>query len=567
MIKRLIALILASVSLLFSAVGCAEKNSAPKFTETETAPITQPNTPSSTTKTEETTEAETTEAITTTEEVTTEPPKPSCFLISLTVDKNKNKNMCESLTAVIEDGKAIFTVIAPTDSFTLKNAIVDVEADAATVEFSSANNGGKVNLTDNCYITLTDNDGLTKQYEIIVEYSGNVIPVISIDTEEGKGIVSKEEYIDAMVTIDAEGVNGWYLPEGFASLEPTRAEIKGRGNSTWGWAKKPYKLKFYNKTEVLGMAEAKKWILLANYADYSLIRNFVAHETSKVLSHELCPLSQYPVNVFLNGVYIGVYTIGEDRDISENRIDLPKDNGEADTSFLIEIGGVEDDDQYGLTALHTDLVRYCSIEYPEDDKIIKEQANFIIDYVKKANSAVKTLNGYENYIDVDYLIDWFISTELFYNLESCFRRSCFIMKESGGLLKMGPIWDYDLAMGNLYNDFGDYTSWANLSQKHEYIDDNWMCYLMKDPAFKAKLKLRWDEAKDDLLEKALYCVDEMGKTLSVSAEYNFKVWNVLGKRAVSPQPKSITKYKTYQSHIQYIRDFIVNRWSWMDNNI
>jgi DNA gyrase/topoisomerase IV subunit A len=75
-----------------------------------------------------------------------------------------------------------------------------------------------------------------------------------------------------------------------------------------------------------------------------------------------------------------------------------------------------------------------------------------------------------------------------------------MMKESGGLLKMGPIWDYDLAMGNLYNDFGDYTSWANLSQKHEYIEDNWLCYLMNDPPSREKLKARWDEVKDELLE-------------------------------------------------------------------
>ena len=225
---------------------------------------------------------------------------------------------------------------------------------------------------------MTDENGLTKSYDVVIEYASDIIPVISINTDEGKSIVSKEEYINATVTIDASGVDGWFLPEGFESLEPTRAEIKGRGNSTWDWPKKPFKLKFFNKTEVLGMAEAKKWILLANYADYSLIRNYVAHETSKVLSNELCPLSQYPVNLFLNGEYLGVYTIGEDRDISEDRINLPKNNGEPDTSFLLEIGGSESDDIYGLTYLHTSLVRYCSIEYPDDDKITKEQADFII---------------------------------------------------------------------------------------------------------------------------------------------------------------------------------------------
>ena len=153
--------------------------------------------------------------------------------------------MCESLTAIIDGNTVTFTVIAPTDSFSLENATVDVTANAAKVEFSSINWDGKVDLTD-CLITLTDENGLTKSYDIVIEYASDIIPVISINTDEGKSIVSKEEYINATVTIDASGVDGWFLPEGFESLEPTRAEIKGRGNSTWDWPKKPFKLKFFN---------------------------------------------------------------------------------------------------------------------------------------------------------------------------------------------------------------------------------------------------------------------------------------------------------------------------------
>jgi len=132
---------------------------------------------------------------------------------------------------------------------------------------------------------------------------------------------------------------------------------------------------------------------------------------------------------------------------------------------------------------------------------------------------------------------------------------------------MGPLWDYDLAMGNLYNDFGRYDIWACLAQEYEYIGDNWMCYLMNDSSFRANLKARWDEVKDELLATALDRIDRMSETLAPSAECNFTVWNILGTRAVAAQPRSIVNLKTYEDNVKYIRDFVQNRWNWMDNNI
>lgn len=496
----------------------------------------------------------------------TEPAESPCSLLSVTVSKEKNRNMCASLAGVIDESSVTFNVSAPTDSFSLRNAVIDFESDGISVEFSPRSMDGSVDLlSPECTCTVTNSQGLFRVYDINVIFE-STIPTVSIDTVSGQDIVSKEDYTDAVIRIDCVGADSSYLPTGFDSLDTTAVQIRGRGNSTWDWDKKPYKLKFPEKTEILGMAEAKKWTLLSNYADYSLIRNYVAMEATKVLSRSLCPYSQYPVNLFLNGEYQGVYTIGEDHEVKKNRIDLPKDNGEADTSFLLEIGGYNDEDVWDATCFTVGLVRFCSIEYPEDT-LTAEQSAFIIDYCKKADAAVQNLNGYEEYIDVDSLVDWFISTELFYNLESCFRRSCFMTKEPGGKLTMGPVWDYDLALGNLYNDFGQYEKWAHLTQSNGYIEDNWFCYLLKDPAFVARLKARWNEVKDDLLATALSKTDHMGTLLSTSAKYNFIKWDILGTRAVPPQPWSITGLKTYEDNVAYIRSFITNRWNWMDSEL
>jgi hypothetical protein len=132
---------------------------------------------------------------------------------------------------------------------------------------------------------------------------------------------------------------------------------------------------------------------------------------------------------------------------------------------------------------------------------------------------------------------------------------------------MGPIWDYDLAMGNLYNDFGQYSTWAHLTQANGYIEDNWYVYLLTDPAFLSRLKDRWNTAKDELLSTALQCIDRMEQTLSPSAAYNFARWDILGTRAVPPQPWSVTELKTYEDQISYIRNFIVSRWSWINSQL
>lgn len=575
-----IYLLFALLCVLFLSSGC---NTAAEITDSTPLPPSYSDSTAdqsqSADETESITESEVatdpdselpteTETETETEMTVPAPSESECRITSFIVPADKNPNMCESIIGKISDNIITLEICAPTDTFSLLTAYVDIATDAASYTLSGGS-ASSVDLISNggCTCTLTDANGLSRTYQIVVEYSGSTIPVISIRTDSGNAVTSKDNYIGAVISIDTSGTDGWFLPEGFESLEPTEVQIKGRGNSTWEWDKKPYKLKFESKTAVLGMEKAKKWVLLANYADYSLMRNYVAMEASKVLSDETSPLSQYPVNLFINGEYQGVYTIGEDHEVKNGRIDLSKNNGTADTSFVLEIGGSDSEDIWGKTAFSTGLIRYCSIEYPEDNEITQEQADFIIQYCKEADAAIKSLSDYEDYIDVDSFIDWFISNEYFYNLESCFRRSCFLIKEPGGKLKMGPIWDLDLAMGNLYNDFSQYEIWAALAQKYEYVEDNWFCYLMKDEAFRVRLRDRWNEVKHELLEVSLNSIDRMEETLRVSAGYNFDLWDVLGTRAVRPQPKQIVKLKTYEDNVKYIRDFLVDRWNWMDKTL
>ena len=183
---------------------------------------------------------------------------------------------------------------------------------------------------------------------------------------------------------------------------------------------------------------------------------------------------------------------------------------------------------------------------------------------KKADQAVQTLTNYEDYIDVDSLIDWVIIHELTYNLDCCFRRSCYLIKEKDGKLKMGPIWDFDLAFGSYFRyEEGD---WATVDQVDGYVGVTWMNYLREDPAFMEKFTARWNEIKRPLIDTAVSAVDTMGALVRPSAEMNFQVWNILGQ-SVPAQPATHKQYDTYEKMLLCLRTFIQNRYQWLDEEL
>lgn len=486
-------------------------------------------------------------------------------LLSVTLSKSQNRNLTENITWTLEGYVFRATVSCVVDPKTLKNAKLTLGTKGDTdVSFHSSvlTKDGDIDLLNDmgAYCTLTDSEGNITRYAIITEYIPTKLPVITIDTKGGKDITSKEEYIDATISINCDYVDG------FTSLNSTSVQIRGRGNSTWEWDKKPYKLKFDTKTSVLNMAKAKKWTLLANYADKSLIRNSLAMYAASRLNNMPFAPTQHPVDVFLNGKYIGVYSIGEQIEVKEGRVELTDNPGELDTGYLLEVGGTSSEDTWDVTCFYTELMKYVKVVSPEGEDLSPEQVAFIKDFVTKADEAIIAGKGYEEYVDVDALIDWYIIHELSYNLDSSFRRSCFLTKDAGGKLKMGPVWDFDLAFGNFSRDPAEPYGWACLNMKDDYLWTNWMSYLMKNEAFVQKLKSRWDEVKDTLLSDMMVYIDEMYSLVSPSAKYNFEVWDILNKR-VGFEPKTVTKYNTYELQIQFLKDFINKRWNWMNENM
>lgn len=484
---------------------------------------------------------------------TPEPPVCTNEILSFSLRSDENPSLATTLSWSINGENIYLAVSYEISDDILENAVPYIETSHGAEILD------KMDLTKSQSLTISDEKGLKRTYDVITNRIKYNLPVFYIEIEDNKEVSSKEEYLNATVKVDTDMASG-----NFPSLKETEVLIRGRGHYSWKFPKTPYKLRFNEKTSVLGLNASKNWVLLANYVDRSLMQNYLAMEMGKVMNNIPYHSTQYPVDVFVNGSYRGVYTFGEQLEAKPERMNLEEDYTNPDTDYLLELGGKDDGDVLGRDYFHAGTLNFVAVKHPDSSQLTEEQMEFLISYVKKADKAVQELNGYEEYIDIDSLIDWFIIHELSYNLDCCFRRSCYLIKEKGGKLKMGPIWDFDLAFGSFFR----YTEgdWASEGYTGGYVGITWINYLLKDPDFTSRLRARWDEIKSTLLQKALESVDHMSALIAPSAKHNFRIWPILGE-SVPSQPDSHKTYDTYPLQIQRLKDFLQNRYTWMDSEI
>lgn len=475
------------------------------------------------------------------------------YFISGTINLSKDR-----ATAMVVDGNYI-------DIYT--SYIDNIEPSGANFTYELSGEG-KATITqdnNNYYCIVTDANSETRTYKLnFIEKEYN-LPVIYIETENSQPIESKENTVPGRFSIDYNG-NEEYL-----DITDVSMNIRGRGHSSWKLKKKPYKIKFDKKQSLFGLTEAKEWVLQANHADKSLIRNKLAADMGNILDNVLFTPHSYVVDVFVNGEYMGVYTLTEQIEVKNGRIEGEKDSAEVDTDYLLELGGEGEKTSFGSSIFNGRLTLYAEIKNPDSDVLTKDQFEFIKDYVTTADNAIIELNGYEEYIDIDSVIDWFILNEFSYNIDGTFRRSDFIMKKKGGKLYMATYWDYDYAFGNFWRDsfgFDEWICFGNENTKDDnYIWDNWMRYLLTDDKFKTQLKSRWEQVGESLYSEAMATINDASANVSLSAEENFTKWTgVLGHKTQYENSK-VYKISTYEGQLQYLRDFIDKRYKWMDKTI
>jgi hypothetical protein len=265
---------------------------------------------------------------------------------------------------------------------------------------------------------------------LLADDSGENNYELHLSLPESVENVTRETYMQASV-VAKRNRNGVEEIE----LDTIEAQIRGRGNSTWfSYPKKPFRLRFNENTSIFGMPEAKNYVLLAEYADKSLMRNTIVHKLSSLSDVLPYTLETRFVELYINTTYMGLYVLTEQIEVHKNKLDIESIAGVADTGYLLELDMRFFDQtiETGYDWIVVNGIPY-EIKDPNSDDLgfSTVHADYMFNYLKEVDEALLNKSGYETLIDVDAFVDYFIIQELVKNVDVGYS-SVFYMKEAGG---------------------------------------------------------------------------------------------------------------------------------------
>ena len=384
-------------------------------------------------------------------------------------------------------------------------------------------------------------------YYTIFVHSYTGLPLMFITTDGYKEVTSKEVYLPATMHLRED-----VKTRAAGDVIESRVNIKGRGNSSWKFPKKPFRLKFDEKISLLDMHKDKSWVLLPNYNDKSMLRNSLAFYMSSISNLDYTPESHF-VELIFNNKHWGTYQLCEKVKISNHRVAV------GDDGFLLEVDSrapSEADSRYFAVSHLENVVNIKDPEVAYGDA----NYNYAKDFVIKADNALFSNNftdpktGWQAYMDMDSFVDWYLIHEIGKNLDSNFDTSCYMHFARGGKLMMGPVWDMDVAYGNMnqanqscYKPTGFH---IKLTQ--------WYSRLFRDPAFVKRVKERFNyfyRHQNDILAN----VNADAQYLKLSAQENNEVWHLFN---VMTWP-NYNIWGSYQNEVQELKTWFVTRMEWL----
>lgn len=371
------------------------------------------------------------------------------------------------------------------------------------------------------------------------------LPIVRIDTDGRAPILDKDNYVRGSMTIDPNGSE-------FAAYSGTLG-IKGRGNSTWFRPKKPYRIKLDAKSPIMGIASSKDWVLLANFDDKSQVRSIAASEISHATDLAWTPTYR-PVEVVLNGDYVGAYSLTEAIKVAKNRVDIeemgPEDVAGEDLTggYLMEIDErLEMNNEPGWRT-----TKSVPVVVKDPDPMTPEQRIYIRQHVQKFEDALYSPNfadpvgGYRRYLDVDAFVDHYLVQELTRSGDSFWSSTYFSKDRGDDHLVFGPIWDFDHSLGSAVTPKpqppeGWYTSG----------NGPWIRRLFTDPAFVARVGERWDQFQPTFAGLPAM-IEALGTELRPAIDNDAARWNYTLAEADTPE---------------YLSSWLTTRIDWIDTSL
>lgn len=368
-------------------------------------------------------------------------------------------------------------------------------------------------------------------------YSGT-LPVLHIQTENNAAIVSKDDYVNATYYLDPMGQEG--IQSIGSATAPFTMEIKGRGNYTWnGFDKKPYRIKLADKQPLLGMTKSKHFALLAHADDSKgFMRNAIGFELARLIGMTWTPMAQ-PVEVVLNGDYIGLYFLTETIRVDKDRVNIvEQEDEETDPAkitggWLVEIDNYNEDPHVTIRegGEHTMWITYKTPEV-----LSAAQEDFLTDEMRRIDQLVygdKNSDRLWEVLDIDALARFYIVQELTDNYES-FHGSCYLYREMGDgeKWKFGPAWDF----GSSFNrDKSQYLFEGDVWHNH------WIPEICKFPAFKNYVKTIWDEFCTNNFIHIYSFIDQQKNLIASAAAADVERWPQYGNADLNNRVRKVTE--------------------------
>lgn len=377
------------------------------------------------------------------------------------------------------------------------------------------------------------------------------LPAIYINTFDHCPITSKTDYVYATMH---------YVDENDNLTTYDSLQIRGRGNSTWGLPKKPFRIKFHKKEKFLGQgyAKAKSWTLLANAGDKSLMRNAVTSLMGEFTSLKFNPAAKF-VDLVLNGEFLGNYQISDQVEVRPHRVDIMEqdlplyDASDISGGYLLEVDGFADGNCFNTNRYWLTI----RIHYPDEDDIVERQKDYIRNYINDFEGVLAgddytdAEKGYRQWVDSASLADWYICTELSANIDG-FWSTYFYKEQDDPLLYWGPLWDFDIAYDNDYRKPG--TTDRMMTEYGYGQTREWMVRMWSDPWFARLINRRYAQLLDEGLVEYLHeKIDSLDNLLQTSQELNYEKWGI--NRQMYHE---IVLYSSFDQYVQDLKTFITS---------
>lgn len=454
-------------------------------------------------------------------------------------------------------------------------------------------------------VTYTVSNGTdSRSYTVAVTNTGLPVAVLESNggsrewTEAGLYVLAKDE------EWDKNDYFTLYNADGTVDVARSLCSARLRGNSTQNYPKLPFALKFDEKVGPQGMPTDKRWELLANWMDRTMLRNAVALDVAhRTADAQPDGLGWNPrgvsIELVINGRHVGNYYLVEKVKIDADRIDIRDcyedvvDDGNAnptvaDCGYLLEFDDAMDEVNCfrtgrGLPVMFKD-------EVPADGDIF----NAVKDKVEsiEANLEVGNYEAAYELLDINSVIDYFLVQELTFNNEYKHPKSVYMYMDGDGKLTAGPVWDFDWQTfiipdqvraygGNYVDQLRNVDEWlyggSKLAERefpwwgdYDYVNDMpymWYPLLFKDAAFRSKVQERWNSIYPALLQVSDE-IDRLAEQNRVSDRFNSAMWpttrdlkNTVGAAFNGDEEMS------FDEAIQSMKKAYADRLEWMNTQI